>query len=80
MEFNQFALTPIVVFNLIIGALFTVAYFYQAIYTVRVMLQGSVQLPEAKRRHRYAFVIAAHNEEMVVGNLVRSILAQDYPR
>ena len=80
MEFNRFSLTPIVVFNLIIGILFTIAYLYQALYMIRVIIQGTVRLPEAKRRHRYAFVIAAHNEEMVVGNLVRSIFAQDYPR
>ena len=80
MEFNRFSLTPIVVFNLIIGILFTIAYLYQALYMIRVIIQGTVRLPEAKRRHRYAFVIAAHNEEMVIGNLVRSIFAQDYPR
>ncbi len=80
MEFNQFGLTPIVIFNFAIGALFTVAYLYQAFYTIRVILQGTVRLPEAKANHRYAFVIAAHNEEAVIGNLVRSIFSQRYPR
>ena len=80
MEFNRFSLTPIVIFNLVIGVLFTVAYLYQAFYTIRVLIQGTVKLPEAKKSHRYAFVIAAHNEEMVIGNLVRSIYAQSYPR
>ena len=80
MEFNRFSLTPIVIFNLVIGILFTVAYLYQAFYMIRVIFQGSVRLPEAKKNHRYAFVIAAHNEEAVIGNLVRSIFAQRYPR
>ena len=80
MEFNRLGLTPIVIFNLIIWLFFTLAYFYQIVYVVRVMLKGTVRLPKAKKQHRYAFFISAHNEEVVIGNLVRSILAQDYPR
>ncbi|OUO35527.1 glycosyltransferase family 2 protein [Olsenella sp. An290] len=80
MEFNRLGLTPIVIFNLVIWLFFTLAYFYQIVYILRVMMRGTVRLPEAKKQHRYAFFIAAHNEEVVIGNLVRSILAQDYPR
>lgn len=70
---------PIVTFNNIIGALFTVAYFYQFVYVVISLLRGNVSLPKAKVRHRYAYFIAAHNEEAVIANLVESILNQDYP-
>ena len=80
MELNRLGLTPIVVFNLIIWLFFTLAYFYQIVYIIRVMFKGTVRLPEAKKQHRYAFFISAHNEELVIGNLVRSIFAQDYPR
>ncbi|WP_417802333.1 glycosyltransferase, partial [Thermophilibacter provencensis] len=80
MEFNRLGLTPIVIFNLIIWLFFTLAYFYQIVYVVRVLFRGTVTLPKAKKQHRYAFFISAHNEEVVIGNLVRSILAQDYPR
>ena len=80
MEFHRFGLTPIVIFNLIIWLFFTFAYLYQMLYVVLVIARGVVKLPEAKRQHRYAFFIAAHNEEAVIGNLVRSILSQDYPR
>ena len=80
MEFNQFGLTPIVFFNFLIWVFFTFAYLYQAVFMVRALIQGTVRLPEAKRNHSYAFVIAAHNEEAVIGNLVESIFAQDYPR
>ncbi|WP_417229017.1 glycosyltransferase family 2 protein [Thermophilibacter sp.] len=80
MEFNQFGLTPIVVFNFLIWVFFTFAYLYQAIFMIRALVQGTVRLPEAKRQHSYAFVIAAHNEEAVIANLVESIFAQDYPR
>ncbi len=78
MELNVVGLTPIVVFNFTIGVFFTAAYLYQILYMIRVLLQGTIRLPEAKRNHAFAFVIAAHNEEAVISNLVRSILTQDY--
>lgn len=78
MELSRLGLTPIVVFNMIIFLFFTLAYFYQIVYVIRVLLKGDVRLPEAKVKHTYAFVIAAHNEESVIANLVRSILEQDY--
>ena len=71
--------TPIVVFNFIVMALFTICFFYQVVFFVVGALHGEVKLPRAKKRHRYAFFIAAHNEEPVIGNLVRSIKEQDYP-
>lgn len=80
MEFNRLGLTPIVIFNMIIWLFFTLAYFYQIVYILRVMFKGTVVLPQAKKQHKYAFFIAAHNEELVIGNLVRSIFAQNYPR
>ena len=36
--------------------------------------------PKAKKNHKYAIVIAARNEEKVIGNLLDSIKKQDYPR
>ncbi len=73
-------LTPIVIFNLIMLLFFTLAYFYQFVYILHVWRRGDVKIPPAKKQHCYAFVIAAHNEEPVIGNLVRSILSQNYPR
>lgn len=79
MEFNRLGITPIVVFNFIIWAFFTFAYLYQALYILVAWRRGTVKLPPAKKNHRYAFFIAAHNEESVIANLVRSIKEQDYP-
>lgn len=79
MEFNRLGITPIVVFNFIIWAFFTFAYLYQALYILVTWRRGMVKLPPAKKNHRYAFFIAAHNEESVIANLVRSIKEQDYP-
>ena len=47
MEFNRLGLTPIVIFNLIIWLFFTLAYFYQIVYVVRVLFRGTVTLPKA---------------------------------
>ena len=80
MDLSRHGLTPIVIFNIVIWLFFTLAYFYQVVYIVRVLMRGTVRLPKANKQHRYAFFIAAHNEELVIGNLVRSILSQDYPR
>ncbi|MDY2777005.1 MAG: glycosyltransferase family 2 protein [Collinsella sp.] len=72
-------MAPIVVFNFIIGGLFSVCFLYQLVFFFIGLFHGQVKIPAAKRLHRYAFFIAAHNEEAVIGNLVRSIKAQDYP-
>ncbi|MCH3943941.1 MAG: glycosyltransferase family 2 protein [Atopobiaceae bacterium] len=79
MTLGDLQLTPIVIFNFLVWLFFTVAFFYQFVYIVKVWRRGSVVLPKAKKKHRYAYFIAAHNEEAVIGNLVRSIKAQNYP-
>lgn len=78
MELTRAGLTPIVIFNFLILLFFTLSYFYQFVYLIRGLIHGEVRLPKAKKNHSYAFVIAAHNEEPVIGELVRSILTQKY--
>lgn len=60
----------------------TVLYFYQFIYII-VALVGDWKRKkihyEAKTLHRYAFIIAARNENAVIGNLIKSIKSQNYP-
>ena len=79
MWFLPAELTPIVMFNFIIGSLFGVCFLYQVVFFFIGLIRGEVKLPRATKLHRYAFFIAAHNEEAVIGNLVRSIRDQDYP-
>ncbi len=38
------------------------------------------KFPKAKNNHKYAIMIAARNEATVIGNLIDSINAQDYPK
>lgn len=78
MLFNA-SVAPIVLFNQAVGWIFGVLFFYQVVYTVVGLVRGEVRLPRARKNHRYAFFVAAHNEEAVIGNLVKSMLEQEYP-
>lgn len=72
-------MTPIVLFNSIVGMAFTVCFLYQVVFFFVGLFRGQVKIPKATTQHRYAFFIAAHNEEPVIANLVKSIRDQDYP-
>jgi len=58
----------------LIGAL----YAYRAFFSI-VGFFSTKRFPKARKYHRYAVVIAARNEEAVIGNLLSSIKRQDYP-
>jgi cellulose synthase/poly-beta-1,6-N-acetylglucosamine synthase-like glycosyltransferase len=64
--------------NLIIFLLFCCCYAYQIVY---VGIRFFRRMPEysAKRLHRFAVLIAARNEGKVIGELLSSIRAQNYP-
>lgn len=72
-------MTPIVAFNTIVGVVFGLCFLYQVVFFFVGLLRGEVKIPQAKKQHSYAFFIAAHNEEAVIANLVKSIWEQDYP-
>ncbi len=72
-------IAPISVLNIIIMVLFSLCFLYQAVFCVVGLLSNKNTLPPAKKLHRYAFFIAAHNEASVIANLVASIKAQNYP-
>lgn len=72
-------MTPIVIFNTIVGLMFSVCFLYQVVFFFIGLIRGQVKIPPAKKQHTYAFFIAAHNEEAVIANLVKSIKDQDYP-
>ena len=57
---------------------FTWIYKYRKIYQVTGIF-FTRRFPPAKRNHKYAVLVAARNEEAVLGNLIDSIRAQDYP-
>lgn len=69
-------------FNTFIFLLVTLMYFYQFIY-VLVALIGEKHKEHFKTaasvNHRFAFLVAARNENAVIGNLIQSIKQQNYP-
>lgn len=61
-----------------IGALLSALCCYWSVYTI-IGLFGTRRFPKAKKQHKLAIVVAARNEETVIGNLLESIRKQDYP-
>ena len=68
--------------NTILYTALTVLYFYQLIYVIVALFnekRKKKQVYEAKKLHRFAFIVAARNESAVIANLIKSIKAQNYP-
>ncbi len=67
------------VFNTVIGLIFLVCYAYQFVYIAVALVKKPKAMPEAAP-NRYAVLISARNEEGVIGALLQSLAAQDYPQ
>ena len=65
--------------NNIIGNILTIMFAYHAIYYI-IGLFFTRKFKQAKNKHKYGILIAARNEEAVIGNLLESINKQDYPK
>lgn len=71
--------------NLIIHALGIIMKFISALYFVRPVYSvlgffTTRRFKEDAKKHKYAVLVAARNEETVISQLIDSIHAQDYPR
>lgn len=66
-------------FNNIMFLIFSALYLYQFVYMGISLIFKLKPAPAVKRECRYAVMIAARNEETVIGNLIKSIKAQTYP-
>jgi len=69
-------------FNLFMFILFTLMYFYQGVYTLVALISHFAVKPSetAAKQHKFAVLIAARNEQAVIGELIKSIKNQNYPR
>ena len=63
----------------ILGVILAIAVIHKAFYFVIGMFFTRKFKP-AKKKHKYAILIAARNEKYVIGNLLDSIHKQDYPQ
>ena len=66
------------IINYIITALFFACYAYQFFYIPAALLKRPKPLPDGTL-HRFAVLIAARNEEAVIGALIDSLKRQTYP-
>ena len=71
-------LRAVELFNLVVMLLFFLCYSYQLFY-IPVALLGKPKPHGKALPKRYAVLIAARNEQSVIGQLIDSIRAQDYP-
>ena len=71
-------MTTLQIINLVIMLVFCISYSYQFFYIP--VAWWKKDLPHTQPTlHRIAVLIAARNEQAVIGNLINSIQAQDYP-
>ena len=63
----------------VVVTILTVAYFNQLFHIVMSLVLRKKCWKNAPKDHKYAFVISARDEEAVIGELLDSIKAQDYP-
>ena len=67
-------------FNFVMATIFVVFYFYQIGYLLLGLWKRHTKETDVSHAlHRYAAVISARNEANVIGGLIASLKAQDYP-
>lgn len=67
------------IINAAIVCLFFICYSYQFVYMAISLFHREKPHKAPEKLHRIAVLIAAKNEQDVIGNLIDSIKAQDYP-
>ncbi|HKL93914.1 MAG TPA: glycosyltransferase family 2 protein, partial [Clostridia bacterium] len=67
-------------FSNIIGLIFFVLYLHQFVYLIVGLFKTSKIKKAEFNNHKYAIVISARNEELVIGHLIESIRKNDYPQ
>ena len=71
--------TIVININTILGVSMFILYLYQFYYIFVAITRRPKQYESTDKSNRYAFLIAARNEETVIANLLQSIHNQDYP-
>ncbi len=64
--------------NFLVMAVFSILYFYQLAYVV-IRILGKRKILKSKKLNRFAVIISARNEEVVIGGILKSIADQNYP-
>lgn len=69
----------LITINFIIAAVFFICYSYQFFY-IPAALFGKDPPHKPEKRHRFAVLVCARNEEKVIAQLIKSVQAQTYGR
>ena len=70
----------IYLFSQIVGILFLLMYCHQFVYLIIGTLKNAKVKDKVFKFHTIVIVISARNESNVIGNLINSIRANDYPQ
>lgn len=70
---------PLEWISVILSCLFGLCFLYQVFYTLVGFFCCPKPLPPAKKQRRFAVLVAARNEESVIGSLMEAIKNQTYP-
>ena len=73
-------LKTLLVLNAVVSCIAFIAYFHQNFYAVCGLFTKVKKYAAAAVQHKFAYLICAHDEESVIGNLIDSIKTQNYPR
>lgn len=77
-SFSEFYNSGIYI-SALISTILSCFVFHKIIFTI-IGLFYTRKFPKASKKHKYAILIAARNEERVIGNLIESIKKQDYSK
>ena len=69
----------IIILNICVGIFFTLCHSYQFFYLIYALFVSPKKYGATAQTNRYAVMISARNEEKVIGLLLQSIKANDYP-
>lgn len=69
----------IVIINICVSIFFILCHSYQFFYLIYALFVSPKKYSATKQTNRYAIMISARNEEKVIGHLLQSIKACDYP-
>ena len=75
----QTILNTIIAVGGVFGTIFMLFYAYWYLYTIVSIIKKPKKAPTASKQNEYGYIICARNEELVIADLVKSILAQNYP-
>lgn len=66
--------------NITTSIVLTLCFSYQFFYIILAIFAKPKKFRDVEPTHRYAIMISARNEQNVIGHLIDSILANDYPQ